>query len=90
MARVQSSETGVSDATLPASNGRETFNRALDRATILGAGGLLARGYTRLLAGLEVERLAAEDGDQASVERVRLWELALLRYCERFGVRLGE
>src|SRR5262245_3670704 len=65
--------------------GQRAFLRALDRAIVLGAAGRLSQGYTCLLAGLEVEREAAEKGDPEAAARIPFWELALLRYCERFA-----
>ena len=60
----------------------DRFRSCLERAIDLGGKGRLVAGYDLLLAGLERERAAG------TPEQAWRWEMACLRYAERFGPRL--
>jgi hypothetical protein len=67
---------------MPDREPNQAYIEALHLTTELAREGRLVDGYNYLLTALERAKATG------SPEQVRLWEIALERYAERFGVRM--
>jgi hypothetical protein len=67
---------------MPNPEPNQAYLEALHLTTELAREGRLVDGYNYLVAALDRAKASG------SPEQVRLWEIALQRYAERFGVRI--